>query len=457
MEVLDAGAKIPRGSMGVWTLAWPSIITNLFYATSSIVAIKIVGNLGPDAIAAAVTGQRVTFILQAVLTGVLAGSTALIARNWGADDKLEAGIFITRTVQLVLLLSLISSALIWQFAEPLVKFFGLKGQALILSELYLKAISPFYVAFGCGLALITALRAVGDVKTPLIIGFIMNLFAIFFMLVFVNGWLGFPNYGVVGAAYGNGVSFIIGASLLIVCWLSNQLPVKYFSIFNLDIERVKQIFNVGLPAALDQIIFQIGITAFLILVAYYGTEAYAAYGIGVQILSFSFVIGFGFSIAGATLVGQHLGAKNKDQARRAGWGAMRLSIISMTFFGIIIILLAEPLARFMIDNDEVVRLTVIFIWLLGSMQPLMAIEFSLGGALRGAGDTKTPLVITLTCLLFIRVFLAVIFFLLDARIEIIFSTLVADYVVKGVLYVARFKSDKWMNVLKPKEADQQGF
>ena len=381
----------------------------------------------------------------------------LIARNWGADDKLEAGIFITRTVQLVLLLSLISSALIWQFAEPLVKFFGLKGQALILSELYLKAISPFYVAFGCGLALITALRAVGDVKTPLIIGFIMNLFAIFFMLVFVNGWLGFPNYGVVGAAYGNGVSFIIGASLLIVCWLSNQLPVKYFSIFNLDIERVKQIFNVGLPAALEQIIFQIGITAFLILVAYYGTEAYAAYGIGVQILSFSFVIGFGFSIAGATLVGQHLGAKNKDQARRAGWGAMRLSIISMTFFGIIIILLAEPLARFMIDNDEVVRLTVIFIWLLGSMQPLMAIEFSLGGALRGAGDTKTPLVITLTCLLFIRVFLAVIFFLLDARIEIIFSTLVADYVVKGVLYVARFKSDKWMNVLKPKEADQQGF
>ena len=457
MEVLDAGAKIPRGSMGVWTLAWPSIITNLFYATSSIVAIKIVGDLGPDAIAAAVTGQRVTFILQAVLTGVLAGSTALIARNWGADDKLEAGIFITRTVQLVLLLSLISSALIWQFAEPLVKFFGLKGQALILSELYLKAISPFYVAFGCGLALITALRAVGDVKTPLIIGFIMNLFAIFFMLVFVNGWLGFPNYGVVGAAYGNGVSFIIGASLLIVCWLSNQLPVKYFSIFNLDIERVKQIFNVGLPAALEQIIFQIGITAFLILVAYYGTEAYAAYGIGVQILSFSFVIGFGFSIAGATLVGQHLGAKNKDQARRAGWGAMRLSIISMTFFGIIIILLAEPLARLMINNDEVVRLTVIFIWLLGSMQPLMAIEFSLGGALRGAGDTKTPLVITLTCLLFIRVFLAVIFFLLDARIEIIFSTLVADYVVKGVLYVARFKSDKWMNVLKSKEADQQGF
>ena len=453
MEVLDGGPKIPRGSMGVWTLAWPSIITNLFYATSSIAAIKVVGDLGPDAIAAAVTGQRVTFILQAVLTGVLAGSTALIARNWGANEKLEAGIFFSRTVQLVTFLALISAVLIWKFAEPLVIFFGLKDEALILSTQYLKSIAPFYIGYGCGLGLITALRAIGDVKTPLIIGVIMNLFAIFFMLVLVNGWLGFPKYGVVGAALGNGVSFVIGAALLIVFWLSNQLQVRYSSIFNFDIKRVKEIFEVGLPAALEQVIFQIGITAFLILVAFYGTEAYAAYGIGVQILSFSIVIGFGFSIAGATLVGQHLGAKNEEQAKRAGWGAMRLSIISMTFFGVLITIFAEPLARYMIDNNEVVRLTVIFIWLLGSMQPLMAIEFSLGGALRGAGDTKTPLAITLTCLLFIRVFLAMIFFLLDARVEVIFSTLVADYVVKGFLYVARFRSDRWMNVLKTREAD----
>ena len=414
-------------------------------------AIKVVGNLGPDAIAAAVTGQRVTFILQAVLTGVLAGSTALIARNWGARNKEEAGIFFTRTVQLVVFIAFITGLVIWQFAEPLVRFFGLKGEALILSTEYLKAISPFYIGFGCGLGLITALRAVGDVKTPLMIGLIMNIFAIFFMLVFVNGWMGFPEYGVRGAALGNGLSFVIGALLLIVFWRTNQLPVRYSSILHLDLKRVKEIFKVGLPAALEQVIFQAGITAFLILVALYGTEAYAAYGIGVQILSFAFVIGFGFSIAGATLVGQHLGAGNPNQARRAGWGAMRLSIVSMTFFGILIAFFAEPLARYMIDNDEVVRLSVVFIWLLGSMQPLMAIEFSLGGALRGAGDTKTPLVITLTCLLFIRVSLALIFYMLDASIEVIFSTLVADYVVKGFLYVARFKSNKWMNVMKAKE------
>ena len=448
MEVLTEGSKIPRGSLGVWKLAWPSIITNLFYATSSIIAIKVVGNLGPDAIAAAVTGQRVTFIVQAILTGVLAGSTALIARNWGAKNYAEVSIYFTRTVQLVLFIAFITAILIWQFAEPLVRFFGLKGNALYLSTEYLKAISPFFIGFGCVMGLTTGLRGVGDVITPLFIGIIMNIFAVFFMFVFVNGWLGFPEYGVKGAALGNGLSFVIGALLLAVFWLSNQLLVSYSSIFKLDIIRVRNIFKVGLPSALEQIVFQIGITAFLILVALYGTEAYAAYGIGVQILSFSIVIGFGFSIAGATLVGQHLGADDQSQAKRAGWGAMRLSIISMTFFGILIALFAETLSRFMIDNDEVVRLSVIFIWLLGSVQPLMAIEFSLGGALRGAGDTKTPLVITLTCLLFVRVFLALIFYFLNASIEIIFSTLVADYVVKGFLYIARFRSNRWMNSIK---------
>ena len=142
MEVLDGEIKSLEVQWVYGNLHGPQLSQNLFYATSSI-AIKVVGGLGPDAIAAAVTGQRVTFILQAVLTGVLAGSTALIARHWGAEDKDEAGVFLTRTVQLVIFLSIISAFLVWQFAEPLVIFFGLKNQALILSSDYLKAIAPF--------------------------------------------------------------------------------------------------------------------------------------------------------------------------------------------------------------------------------------------------------------------------------------------------------------------------
>ena len=439
---------IPQGSRGVWLLAWPSIITNLLYATGSIIAIKIVGQFGSDEIAAAVTGQRISFILQAVLSGVLAGTTALVARNWGAKNYDNASQFIVTTVQLVLVLSVLTSIFVYKYAYDISFFFALRGDALNYSSEYLRVLSPYFIFYGLGIALITALRAVGDVKTPLIIALIMNISGVFFMIVLANGYLGFKNYGYLGAALGNGISYLVGGVCIIVAWVFGLLSVRPKNYLGINFSQIKEILFVGYPAALEQVVFQFGITAFLILVSYYGTDAYAAYGIGVQILSFSFVIGFGFSIAGATLVGQHLGALDVNQARRSGWGAMRLSIISMSLFGLLISLFAEPLAYFMINDESVVRLTVLFIWLLGSMQPFMAIEFSLGGALRGAGDTKTPLMITLTCLVLIRVSLAGLFFYLSLPVEYIFASLLADYIVKGFLYTYSFRSGKWVHAIK---------
>ena len=126
-------------------------------------------------------------------------------------------------------------------------------------------------------------------------------------------------------------------------------------------KRIRQLIDIGYPAGVEQFVFQIGFFAFLWLVAFYGTAAFAAYGIGVQILSVSFVVGFGFSIAGATLVGQHLGANDPSGAERQGWRATWLAIASMVIFSASIIIFAEPVARFLIDDDDVVELTVIFI------------------------------------------------------------------------------------------------
>ncbi len=448
MEQVFNNGTIPKGSFGVWLLAWPSIITNLLYASSSIIAIKVVGSFGSDEIAAAITGQRITFIMQAVLSGILAGTAALVARNWGANKHDEAAKYITTTIQLVLILSVLCAIGINLYAYEISSFFALDGNALIYSAKYLKTLSPFIVAYGLGIGLITSLRAVGDVKTPLIIALIMNISAIFLMISLSSGYFNLPSLGYIGVALGNGISFVIGGVLLFIIWLGNFLRVKSTNLIEISSYKIKQIFTVGYPAALEQLIFQVGITAFLILIAYYGTEAYAAYGIGVQILSVSFVIGFGFSISGATLVGQHLGASDNIQAKRAGWGAMRLSIFSMTFFGLLIIFFAKPLAEFMIDDPNVVRLSVVFIWLLGSMQPLMAIEFALGGSLRGAGDTRTPLLITLTSLVFVRVVLALVLFYFNAPVELIFASLLADYIVKGIFYVISFRSDKWIYAIK---------
>ena len=128
------------------------------------------------------------------------------------------------------------------------------------------------------------------------------------------------------------------------------------------------------------------------------------------------------------------------------------SIFSMVLFGIVIAIFSEDIARYLIDDDEVVRLTVVFIYIMALVQPLMAIEFTLGGCLRGAGDTRFPLVATMVGLCGIRVGLAGLFVLLEFSVEWIYAALIGDYIVKAIMLVNRFRSAKWQQVFSNKEA-----
>jgi Na+-driven multidrug efflux pump len=119
----------------------------------------------------------------------------------------------------------------------------------------------------------------------------------------------------------------------------------------------------------------------------------------------------------------------------------------MTALSCVIVPCARPIAQLMISDPEVVRLTVVFIHLLGAAQPLMAVEFALGGALRGAGDTRFPLLTTFSGLIGGRLVLAALFTWLGFSVEWIYGALLADYIVKAVLLIGRFRSGRWQHAL----------
>jgi Na+-driven multidrug efflux pump len=122
---------------------------------------------------------------------------------------------------------------------------------------------------------------------------------------------------------------------------------------------------------------------------------------------------------------------------------MWLSVAAMIAIGAVIILTAETTAALMIDDPEVIRLTVVFIYILGAVQPLMAIEFALGGALRGAGDTRFPMFTTLIGLVLVRGSVAGVGAYLGVAVEWIYAALVVDYLVKATLLTWRFKQNRW--------------
>ena len=197
---------------------------------------------------------------------------------------------------------------------------------------------------------------------------------------------------------------------------------------------------------LEQGVVQLAFLAFFGIVASYGTNAYAAYGIGVSLVSFSIVVGFGFGIAAATLVGQQLGAGRPDLAEAAGWRSLRLALLTMGSMAALQIIYARELAGFMIDDPQVIELTVVFIYMLAASQPMMACELSLAGALRGAGDTRFPLFSTFCGMILGRLLPAWLFLQMELSVYWIYAVMLADYSLKAALLLRRYRSRAWLNL-----------
>jgi putative MATE family efflux protein len=435
--------------LGIWQLAWPAITSNLLFSLVGFIDTKIVGSLGAPAVAAVSTGNRIFFILQAMLMAVTAGTTALVARTWGAGNRGEAERIAKASLGLCAAISLGLTLPAFTLSHPLASVFRLEPHTIELAADFIRWLAPFQIAFAVHFALGSALRAAGDTRTPLWVGALTNVVNVGLCYAFVYGRLGMPQLGVAGAAIASGIAFTVGALAFVLLWWRGALVLQVGPPGVWERDRVRRILDIGYPAAIEQLVFQSGFLGFLWIVALYGTAPYAAYGIGVTILAFSFLVGFGFQIASSTLVGQYLGAGDPEGAARSGWRALRGALVAQTTFGLVIIACAKPLARFMIDDAEVVRLTVVFIYILGSVQPLMAIEAALGGALRGAGDTRFPLFAVFSGLIGARVVLASLFAWRGFSVEWIFAALIADYVVKAILLTNRFRDGRWKTVLAP--------
>lgn len=451
MTAIELDDELEKPQLSIWELAWPTILGNLLFSAVGIITIKVVGSLGASEIAAVTTGHRIFFALQAILMAISAGTTALVARSWGAKDYSEAAKVTSVSLWIANLAAIGLMIPCTLFPMQIAGIFGLDAATTSQAGTFIQYLSYFNLAFAINVIISAALRAAGDTRTPLWIGVVINLFNMVLVYWFVFGGYGIEPMGVAGAAVANGIAFSIGAIISLLLWYGNRLRVGVGGRGSFVRERIRQIVHIGYPAGVEQLVFQAGFIAFLWIVAYYGTEAFAGYGIGVQILSISFVVGFGFSIAGATLVGQHLGARDPAGAVERGWRATYAAVASMVLLSIVIAFFAHEISAFLIDDKKVIRLTVAFIYIMALAQPLMAIEFTLGGCLRGAGDTRFPLLTTMCGLIGVRVLLAAIFTYMALPVTWIYGALLGDYLIKAVMLTHRFRSGKWKQIFVDSE------
>ncbi|HJQ83898.1 MAG TPA: MATE family efflux transporter, partial [Candidatus Binatia bacterium] len=257
--------------------------------------------------------------------------------------------------------------------------------------------------------------------------------------------LGFPALGVAGAGAATALAFTAGAGLGLVLLARGGLvltlrvrPVR------LRMDVVRRVLRIGVPAAIEHLLMQVGFFLYIVFAAHHGTAPVAAYFIGVRILALSFLPGFGFAAAAATMVGQGLGAGRPEDAERSARAAVRLAMTLMSAAGVVIFLAARPIARLFVDDETVVGDAVSFIRVLAVAQPLMAIDFTLGGALRGAGDTRFPLLTVLAGFYVCRLGVAyLVTFSLGLAVVWLWLALLGDYAMRCALKGQRFESGAW--------------
>jgi Na+-driven multidrug efflux pump len=151
-------------------------------------------------------------------------------------------------------------------------------------------------------------------------------------------------------------------------------------------------------------------------------------------------------MSAATLIGQNLGAGRKKDAKKAGWICVFWGVIAMCSLGVIYLVIPRQLASIFVNDPEVIELAASFIRVVGIAQAMMATYFTLSGALRGAGDTRTPLLVTFIGMYGFRIPAAWIATrYLGMGIQVVFSFLIFDYVVRLVFILIRYQRGRWLD------------
>lgn len=443
VEIADA-----RTHRLVWSLAWPVIVTMVSESLVGLVDMLIVSRLGAEAVAAVGVGAQILGGVSVTMTAVATGTLALVARHVGAREKGAAEGVLGQSILLGFGLAILVVLPIVALAAEIVHAFGVEPGVVELGTAFTRIVLASIPASSVIFVVASALRGAGDTRTPLVVGLFVNALNVLGNWVFVFGHLGFPAMGARGSAVATTVAFSSGMLLALGLLARGNLALR---LGRRDLrpsrETMRRVLAIGAPAALEQLLMQVGFFVYLTFAARYGTDAVAAYFIGVRILAMSFLPGFGFAAAAATLVGQNLGAGAPERAERSGWLATGMAVLLMSATGIIAFAFAEPIARAFSEDADVVSGTVSFIHMLAISQPLMAIDFTLGGALRGAGDTRFPLATVIVAFYGCRLgFAFTVTRLLGLGLPWLWASLIGDYIARAALKGWRFRSGRWRRI-----------
>jgi putative MATE family efflux protein len=436
-----------------WALAWPAILSFSLESVVGFCGLLMVGHLGPVAVAAVGVGVQILFAVNSILFAFGTGALAIVARHIGAGERRAAEETLRQSIVAAVVASVLVAVPVIVLARPIVWFFRVEPAVVEETVRFLRIVMAEIPGVAVVFVVAASLRGAGDTRTPLLIGAVVGALhiAASYVLIFGVSWggVGLPALGVVGAALASPLAFACGALLSLVLLARGTLRlVVRWPDFRVNGDLVRRVLRVGYPAALEHLLMQIGFFTYVVFVAEYGTGPVAAYFISARVLALSFLPGLGFATAAGALVGQYLGAGLPALAERSGWAAQTMALAMMSSAGVALFAAAGPIAGLFVDDPAVIADAVAFIRVLAVCQPLMAVDFVMSGALRGAGDTRFPLLAALIAFWVCRLGAAwIVTHVLHLELAWLWRVVILDFAARATLKSWRFRAGTWKGAI----------
>ncbi|MBL8865541.1 MAG: MATE family efflux transporter [Planctomycetia bacterium] len=390
---------------------------------------------------------------------VSAGATALVGRFFGAGNRKMADHACGQAILLAILLGLGATALVLPFLPELLAPLNLKDGADAIAAEYLAPLVLLLVLQLVETGGIACLIGAGDTRTGLYVLCGVALVNVPVAYSLSRDLFG-TNLGFVGIAWGTAISHAVGGLIVLTLLLRGRSGLK-LTIANLkpDFPLLARLLRVSVPAAIDSMSIALCQLWFLRIVNDLGNAAAAAHGIALRWEAFGYQAGGAFGTASMALVSQNLGAGRPGEAARGGWMMFALACGVMSFMGMMFWLFAWPMCRFYAGSEAVSALGVQALRTVAFAMPALASAIVFTQALRGAGDTRVPVLFSWTGFLVVRIPLA---YLLTSReldlgpLGVVHGydwglfgawiAMLADIWIRGLLFLMRFAGGKWKRV-----------
>jgi multidrug resistance protein, MATE family len=429
----------------VWTLAWPAITHMLLVTLVFLVGRLMLGHHSGAALAAMQIGGGLTWSAYAIFTAFSAGTLAVVAREVGASNRPAAA----RAARAALLFALgigfvvaVPAVLLEDRLLPIL--FPRAGDAVLAhAGAYLRiTLCSLPLAFVEAIAAAT-LQASGDTRTPLVVGIVGNLVNIAVSALLIFGLFGLPELGIRGAALGAASAASTEGLLLAGVLLSRRspLPLREARPSRVDLARV---LRIATPALGEKVTYQTGYLLYIAIIGFLGEAAMAANQACISVESISFLSAEGFGIAAGALLGQKLGARKPEEAARAGLIAAGMCVLALCFVSAGFLALPKLLVAAFSDDPDIIATGVRTLYVGALAQPFMGFTIVMGMGLRGAGDTRTVLVVSMFGGLLVRVSATWLFAIgLGLGLPGVWMGSSCDWICRAALLSWAYRRGKW--------------